>query len=171
MKNVGTDLYLKVQQRLYEEARVLDEERFGDWLDMLADDVRYVMPMPERCYRKDRAEQSREQWQAYIFDDDKDVLRMRIARLESGFVWSEDPRNVIRHLVHNVEVYPAPQPDTLRVHSLVEIHRNRLDGEEKRLLATRVDQWRATGDNYLLARREGAFCHAIVVDSNLNLFF
>ena len=135
MKTVGTDLYLKVQQRLYEEARVLDEERFGDWLDMLADDVRYVMPMPERCYRKDRAGQSRKQWQAYIFDDDKDVLRMRIARLESGFVWSEDPRNVIRHLVHNVEVYRAPQPDTLRVHSLVEIHRNRLDGEEKRALS------------------------------------
>ncbi len=171
MKAVGTDLYLKMQQRLYEEARVLDEERFRDWLDMLTDDVRYVMSMPERCYRKDRTGQRREQWQAYIFDDDKDVLRMRIARLESGFVWSEDPRNVIRHLVHNVEVYRAPEPDTLCVHSLVEIHRNRLGGEEKRLLATRVDQWRAVGGDYFLARREGVFCHAIVMDSNLNLFF
>nr|AYA78736.1 aromatic-ring-hydroxylating oxygenase beta subunit [uncultured bacterium] len=171
MKAVATELYLKMQQRLYEEARVLDEERFGDWLDMLSDDVRYVMPMPERCYRKDHTEQSNAQWQAYIFDDNKDVLKMRIARLESGFVWCEDPRNVIRHLVHNVEVYRAPEPDTLCVHSLVEIHRNRLDGEQRRLLATRVDHWRATDDDYLLARREGVFCHAIVADSNLNLFF
>ena len=120
---------------------------------------------------QDPPTENREQWQSYIFDDDKDVLRMRIARLESGYVWSEDPRNTMRHLVHNVEVYRASEPNTLRVQSVVEIHRNRLDGEEKRLIATRVDLWREEGEAHRLARREGAYCHAIVADSNLNLFF
>ena len=45
-ETVDIELYVRMQQRLYEEARLLDEERFNDWLDMLTDDVRYVMPVP-----------------------------------------------------------------------------------------------------------------------------
>ncbi len=167
-QSIGADLYTRMQQRLYEEARLLDEERFDDWLNLLTDDVRYILPLPERRFRKDRTRQT---WTAYIFDDDKEILQMRIARLKSGYVWSEDPHNNIRHLVNNVEVYPGDDRQTLRVNSVVEIHRSRLDGEEKRLIATRTDQWRAVGEDYYLARREGLFCHALVLDSNLNLFF
>ena len=37
---------------LYREAELLDERRYREWLDLLADDVRYWMPMRPSLSRK-----------------------------------------------------------------------------------------------------------------------
>jgi ethylbenzene dioxygenase subunit beta len=168
--NADLETYVQLQRRLYEEARLLDQERYDEWLKLLCDDVNYQMPMPQRRFRRDRAA-SDEPWPTYIFNDNKDALRMRIARLGSGYVWSEDPANCVRHIVSNIEVFLHDEADSVRVNSIVEIHRDRLDGEFKRLTVSRTDIWRHAQSDYFLARREGVFEHAVVQDSNLNVFF
>ena len=42
----------EVEQFLYREARLLDERRFPEWLELLADDVRYWMVLRGNRYPK-----------------------------------------------------------------------------------------------------------------------
>ena len=42
----------EVEQFLYREARLLDERRFREWLELLTDDVRYWMPGRSTRYPK-----------------------------------------------------------------------------------------------------------------------
>jgi hypothetical protein len=41
-----------VEQFLYREARLLDERRFHDWLELFTDDLRYWMPVRTSRYPK-----------------------------------------------------------------------------------------------------------------------
>lgn len=162
--------HLALGQTLSYEARLLDQERFADWLDLLADDVRYQLPLTARRFRADRSA-ALAQGPGYVFDDDKARLAIRVQRLESGLVWAEDPRNAVRRIVSNVEIYRAEIDGEARVHSVVEIHRSRMDAQQRRLTASRTDLWRCKDDAWRLARRLIRFDHAVVIDSNLNVFF
>ena len=45
-------LIREVEQFLYHEARLLDERRLHEWLDLLTDDVRYWMPVRTTRYAR-----------------------------------------------------------------------------------------------------------------------
>lgn len=169
-EGVSADLYIQLQQALYREARLFDTEQYEDWLAMLTEDVHYVMPMGARRFRDDKAA-ARAPMETLIFNDNMDILKMRIARLKSGFVWAEDPRNAARHIVSNVEVETGAKPEEVVVRSVIEVHRSRLDGEGKRITGGRVDIWRNVGGDWKLARRDIRLDHPVIGDSNLNLFF
>ena len=162
--------HLAVAQQLYFEARLLDEERYEQWLELLADDLRYRMPLPERRFRRD-AQGAHPFGPGHVFDEDKARLALRVQRLTSGMVWAEDPRNRVRRFVGNVEVYATDAPATVRVHSNVDIHRARQDGFERRLTAARADLWRHEAGHWKLACRDITFDNPVVRDSNLNVFF
>lgn len=165
------DQHLALTQQLYCEARLLDEELFADWLDLLAQDVHYQLPLTSRRFRADHSA-ALAQGPGYVFDDDKARLGLRVQRLESGLVWAEDPRNCVRRIVSNVEIYRAHQIDgEARVYSVVEIHRSRMDAQQRRLTASRTDLWRCEDGTWRLARRLIGFDHPVVIDSNLNVFF
>ena len=42
-----------------------------------------------------------------ILDETKETLTARVARLETGMAWAEDPPSRTRHLISNIEVEPA----------------------------------------------------------------
>ena len=42
---VSADLYLEIATFLFDEADLLDSGRFEEWLELLADDVVYEMPL------------------------------------------------------------------------------------------------------------------------------
>jgi 3-phenylpropionate/trans-cinnamate dioxygenase beta subunit len=162
--------HLVLEQTVYREARLLDEERFDEWLDLTTDDIRYTMLLGSRRFRRDRSPLP-VAGRGFIFDDDRNRLRLRIDRLQSGYVWAEDPMNCVRRLVSNVEIVAGEAPGTATVCSNVAIHRNRIDGETRLLVAGRRDEWREVEGNWRLARREMTFDHSTVPDSNLNVFF
>ncbi|NCA13270.1 MAG: 3-phenylpropionate/cinnamic acid dioxygenase subunit beta [Proteobacteria bacterium] len=173
MRNVGSMLsvehHLALQQQLIREARLLDEESFDDWLALLNDDVRYRLPLAERRFRKDRSAPS-ELGSGYIFDDTKQRLRLRINRLQSGYLWAEDPRNCVRRVISNIEIWQADD-NQAEVFSVVTIHRSRLDGFERQLTAGRRDRWQTTAAGWQLVLRDIQLDNAVVMDSNLNVFF
>ena len=99
------------------------------FLYMEADDVRYWMPIRPNRYpvnskaitildgsRYEEAEISSEEELAFM-DEDKDSLTRRIARLDTGMAWAEDPPSRTRHIITNIEVEAGDTEDELRAYS------------------------------------------------------
>src|SRR5215217_1633507 len=112
------DLIREVEQFLYREARLLDSRRFHEWLELFTDDVRYWMAGRSNRYPKsskaitildpDRYVEDdvgREDELA-LLDESKETLAARVARLDTGMAWAEDPPSRTRHLVGNLVVEP-----------------------------------------------------------------
>lgn len=107
-----------------------------------------------------------------IYKDTLGVLKTRITRLTSGMVWCEDPVNSVRHLVTNIEVYATEQANEFKIYSTLLLSRGRLDGKRKQFTAAREDLWRRGEDSaWRLTFRKIILDDAVVLDSNLNLFF
>ena len=77
---------------LYLEAELLDQHRFHEWLDLFADDVRYVAPIHESVQGQPAA--SNGELGYYLFNEDKGSLTMRVKRLDTGLAHVETPASV-----------------------------------------------------------------------------
>jgi len=103
-----------VEQFLYREARLLDERRFHEWLDLFTDDIHYWMAARTNRYpRSSKAiaifdadgypdENAEAADEFGLFDEDIGTLRARVARLDTGMAWAEDPPSRTRHLITNI---------------------------------------------------------------------
>src|SRR6201991_5088402 len=133
-ERAGRDVHFEVEQFYYEEAELLDDGRFADWLELLADDLDYWMPTPTHRLRRQQALSIAARGEADFYDETKDSLAWRIRRFDSGMAWAEDPPSRTRHLITNVvahHVDPAGTPgftdDDLLVRSAFLVYRNRLE--------------------------------------------
>ncbi|TBR10189.1 MAG: hypothetical protein EPO47_04495 [Rugosibacter sp.] len=93
--------------------------------------------------------------------------------MQSGLVWAEDPRNNVRRIISNVEIWQGGEANEAEVYSVVTIHRSRIDGEEKHFVAGRRDVWRETaeGSGWRLVVRDLLLDTSVVLDSNMNTLF
>src|ERR1043166_5269003 len=90
----------QVEQFLYREARRLD-----DWLDLLADELHYWMPMRRNIKFGDwELEFTSADTEINWFDEGKDVLAGRIRQINTGIHWPEEPVSRFEHMITNVEV-------------------------------------------------------------------
>lgn len=155
---------------LFREARMLDGERYPEWLDLLAEDIHYWVPGVENRNRQDPMGAYSASHMAY-FDDTKADLARRIARFTSDTAWAENPPTRHTHVVSNVEVDPDSPSDGLLVHSVLICHRWRYEHDEDVLYARREDLLRETPDGgLLLARRKAVLSHNVLPAKNLNTF-
>src|SRR5438067_12147940 len=98
-------LQQEIEQFLFREARLLDEGRFHEWLELFSDDVRYCMPVQEAIQGADAlAERAGLDLAFALFDDDKKSLQMRVRRLDTGLAHVEEPPSLTQRLITNVEV-------------------------------------------------------------------
>ncbi|MGQ0699619.1 MAG: 3-phenylpropionate/cinnamic acid dioxygenase subunit beta [Panacagrimonas sp.] len=164
-------LHHEMSQWLYREARALDEERFRDWLAMLAPDIHYWLPLRENRFRKDRRPEPEPSSSASVFNDDLFDLELRIKRFETGLVWSEDPAPRTHRVVSNVEVIPGSDADTLEVFSGISICRSRRQDEEVTFNARRRDRFRRIHGTWKLVRRHILATHHVFLDENVSVFF
>src|SRR3954454_25103131 len=131
------DLRFEVEQLYYQEAELLDDGRYADWLDMLADDLDYWMPTRANRLRRQQSLSVAARGEAAFYDETKDSLAWRIRRFDSGMAWAEDPPSRTRHLVTNVMVVHAAPAEhdgvgenDLWAQSAFLVYRNRLEREE-----------------------------------------
>ena len=87
----------RVSRFLYREANLLDEWRLDDWLELLTEDVRYVVPSTDLPDGDPDSE-------LVLIDDDLPRLRGRVERLKSRRAHREYPWSRLRRIVSNVEV-------------------------------------------------------------------
>lgn len=161
----------ELSQWLYREARALDEERFRDWLAMLAPDILYWMPLRENRFRRDRRPEPDPSNSASVYNDDYFDLELRIKRFETGLVWSEDPAPRVNRVVTNIEVMPGADANGLSVYSNVSICRSRRQDEEVTFNAKRRDTFRRVDGEWKLARRHILATHHVFLDENVSVFF
>ncbi len=156
---------------LYEEARLLDEERFHEWLALLSKDIHYWLPVRENRFRKDRREPPTPDKWASVYNDRYEDLVDRVGRFDTGLAWNEDPPNRIRRFVTNIEVEHTDNPAELAVHSKVIVYRSRRQAEEVWFAGSRRDIVRRENSAWKIARRLIILDHHVFLDENVSIFF
>ena len=177
------DVLRQVEQFLYREARLLDSRQFRQWIDLLADDLRYWIPMRSNRYsaasksisildgsRYEEDDLSKESDQAFM-DEDKGSLRRRVDRLDTGMAWAEDPPSRTRHLISNVEVEPGERESEVKVYSNFIMYRSRGETEEDFYVGSREDVLRNVDGSWQLASRKIVFEQNVLSAKNLSNFF
>jgi phthalate 3,4-dioxygenase subunit beta len=158
----------RVHQWLVEEAEVLDNRRYGEWLDLLTDDVVYRMPV--RVTSAHSLEDSVLEDMDHL-DEDRYSLRKRVERFETEHAWTEDPPSRTRHFVTNVRVWPGEREGELVAKSYVLLFRSRGDVRDADLLsAERTDLLRDVEGELRLARREVLVDESVLRTQNLAVF-
>lgn len=113
----------EAEQLLYREARLLDEVRFEEWLELFTDDGIYWLPINDD-----------EQYDAStisIIYDDTERMGERVYRTLHTAVLDQNPRSRTVHAVTNVEVDPEPVDGDLRVHCVQTITEMRPGGQRQ----------------------------------------
>jgi 3-phenylpropionate/cinnamic acid dioxygenase small subunit len=166
----------EVAEFLYVEAELLDERRYDDWLALLADDIRYWMPMRRNVkYGDTTREFTREREDISWFDEGKETLTRRVRQIQTGIHWAEEPQSRIAHLVSNVQLLEAtpsvnaPQEVTTKCRFLV--YRNRVETETDFLVGKREDTLRRAGEGWQIARRKIILDQNVLLTKNLTFFF
>src|SRR2546428_13992676 len=95
----------EVQTFLYREARLLELNRFDEWLELFTDDVRYWMPVREEVQGQEGTGGGADSFSLY--DDDKKSLSLRVTRIQTGAAHSEVPASVTQRLITNILTKPA----------------------------------------------------------------
>ena len=179
---MGGELIREVEQFLYREARLLDERRFHEWLQLFTDDVRYWMVTRSNLYpRSSKAiailnlcrnvDETTEEDGLAILDESKKTLEGRIARLETGMAWAEDPPSRTRHLIGNIEVAPGPIASELEVFSNFIVYRNRSETEQDFYVGTRRDVLRRIDGTLRISSRKITLDQNVLVAKNISIFF
>ena len=161
---------------LYHEAELLDTRRYADWLALLADDIRYWMPMRRNVkFGEEDGEFTRETTDIAWFDEGKETLTRRVRQIETGIHWAEEPQSRISHLVSNVQLLEAtPSAADAREASVrcrFLIYRNRVETETDILVGKREDVLRRAGDAWQIARRKIVLDQNVLLSKNLTFFF
>lgn len=154
-------------QFLVEEAALLDGADYAAWLDLLCEDIRYVMPVRVTTARGAGFDALADMGH---FDENLYALRKRVQRLATDHAWTEDPPSRTRHFVSNVRTF-AGGGAGLRVESSLLLFRSRGDTRPPDLLsAGRADILRRADDGYRLARREIIVDESVLRTQNLAVF-
>src|SRR5919108_4120836 len=163
-------LLLKQQMEdfLYHEAELLDERRYEDWLELLADDVRYWMPMRRNVkFGELEREFTQEGRDINWFDEGKGTLTRRVQQILTGVHWAEEPLSRICHVVSNIQLLSVSpsvlEPAEVAVKCRFLIYRNRVETETDLLVGKREDVLRRANVQWKIAQRK------IILDQNVLL--
>jgi 3-phenylpropionate/cinnamic acid dioxygenase small subunit len=177
-ERASRDVHFEVEQFYYEEAELLDDGRFTDWLELLADDLDYWMPTRTNRLRRQQALSIAARGEAAFYDETKESLAWRIRRFDSGMAWAEDPPSRTRHLITNVvvrHVDPSQHRefsvDDLEVRSAFLVYRNRLQREENIFAGRRTDILRRVSAGLQVARRVVLLDQNVLQAKNISTFF
>jgi 3-phenylpropionate/cinnamic acid dioxygenase small subunit len=175
------ELLREVEQFLYREARLLDERRFHDWLGLFTDDVRYWMGGRSTRYPpsskaitvldRERRQESEIEDELAILDETKMTLGGRIARLDTGMAWAEDPPSRTRHIIANIEVEPGDTASELKVYSNFLVYRTRAESEQDFYVGSRQDVLRRVDGAWKIARRKLVLDQNVLLPKNVSIFF
>ncbi|MEW1962697.1 3-phenylpropionate/cinnamic acid dioxygenase subunit beta [Microbacterium sp. NPDC077644] len=160
--------HLDLSRWLVEEAYILDDQRYEEWLDSIAEDVHYLMPV--RVTTALGAGYTTSPGMAH-WDENKYSLGRRVARFLTEHAWTEDPPSRLRHFVTNVRTFETDVPDELIVDSAVLLFRSRGDtNPASTISAQREDVFRKTDTGYVLARRVILIDESVLRTQNLAIF-
>jgi 3-phenylpropionate/cinnamic acid dioxygenase small subunit len=161
-------VYGDILDFLIDEAALLDDDLHQEWLELLADDIAYKMPVRKTLYRRDGKGFANA---SFHFNDNKTSLALRVKRSVAILTaFDRDPAPRIRRMVSNVVVREGGK-DEYEATSSILMLRNRFDDPTYDILTgRREDLIRRTGAGFKLARRTVLLDQAGLGASYLNVF-
>jgi N,N-dimethyl phenylurea N-demethylase beta subunit len=149
------------------EAKVLDERRFDAWLEMIDDDIVYDVPVRES--RMNFADETTPD--GFRIRDDKNLIKIRVARLATGQAWAEVPPSRTCRVVGSVLVTRTDDPTIIEVDSATILYRQRgTDGPGDIIPVRRTDRLRLTDDGPKLLSRRALLTETVLHTPNLGVF-
>jgi len=103
--SVSEQLTARLVDFIYDEAELLDQAQYAEWLDLFSEDGLYWIPSepeqndPYRCT-------------SHLFDD-KLMRGLRVERLNSARAYSQQPRSRCHHLLQRPRVRASEGSDNL----------------------------------------------------------
>jgi len=166
----------EIELFLYNEAELLDERRFEEWLDLFAADARYSMPMRRNVKAGEwERENTQEGEEVCWFDEDKVTLAQRVKQIRTGMHWAEEPISRVCHIVSAVQLLgvtrDAGQPSEVAVKSRFLVYRNRQETETDVFVGRRNDLLRRSDGRWQIARRQILLEQNVLLAKNLTTFF
>jgi 3-phenylpropionate/cinnamic acid dioxygenase small subunit len=162
-------LWLELTQFYIREAWLLDERKFKEWLDLFTDDVLYFMPRRKNVPRREQHRELTPPGDLAILEEDRRYLEMRVARLETGMAWAEDPPSRTRHLVGNLETTPLGNGEA-EARTAFLVYRSHLETDHQLLSGYREDVLRRVEGAWKVARRTIVLDANVLLDKNLSVF-
>lgn len=166
----------QIEAFLYQEVELLDERRYEDWLELLADDVRYWMPMRRNVkFGELEREFTREGQDINWFDEGKETLTRRVQQILTGVHWAEEPLSRLCHMLSNIQLLrvtpSAVEPVEVAVKCRFLIYRNRVETETDLLVGKREDVLRQVHGQWKIAQRKIVLDQSVLLAKNLTFFF
>lgn len=158
---------------LYDEAELVDNMRFEDWLECMHEDVSYWAPVRENRVARERREEFYSKGTSVYFEESKAFLAQRVFRLNTHMAWAEEPPSRSRHLVTNVRV-DERSDGAFAVRSNFLIYRSRGERYDDTIAGERRDIIVRAPEaplGYLILEREIRFDMATILTKNLSLFY
>jgi 3-phenylpropionate/cinnamic acid dioxygenase small subunit len=165
-------LQQQVNEFLFREARYLDERKLTEWLDFMAEDVHYFMPIRRNIKFGDwDLEYSDPEREISYFDEGKDILEGRVRQLKTGVHWAEEPVSRFEHLISNVEIINE-EGDTVEVASKFYVYQNRLQDEVQVFCGRRYDILRRDPETtFKVVKRTILLAQNVLLPKVINTFF
>ena len=140
------------EQFLYHEARLLDAQRYEDWLELFTEDATYWVPLEQG--QKDPYETSS------IIHDDRTLLELRVKQIRHPRAHARQPLARTVHQIGNVSVLSDGEEvrmtstltvvefrnEKQRVYGALVEHRLRKSGDTFRIAHKRVDLVNSEGE-------------------------
>jgi 3-phenylpropionate/cinnamic acid dioxygenase small subunit len=162
-------LWFELMQFYIREAWLLDERKFKEWLGLFTDDVLYFMPRRKNVLRREAHRELTPLGDLAILEEDKRYLEMRVARLDTGMAWAEDPPSRTRHLIGNLEAVSLENGE-VRARTAFLVYRSHLETDHQLLSGWREDRLRKVDGGWKVARRTIVLDANVLLDKNLSVF-
>jgi 3-phenylpropionate/cinnamic acid dioxygenase small subunit len=166
------DLRRDIEDFYYREAELLDDRKLREWFALLADDIRYWMPIRHNPLERPEnpADELAKPGEGYYFDDDKESLRIRVERVYARNAWAEMPPSRTRHLITNVRV-KKDDGRAVEVHANFLVYRTRMEADQDLFVGVRHDLLRRDRGGFKIARRTIILDQAVLRAKNISIFF
>lgn len=140
---MNVEQFLQLQSFLYHEARLLDTQRYEEWLELFTDDATYWVPLEQN--QKDPLETSS------IIHDDRTLLELRVKQARHPRAHARLPLARTVHQVGNVMV-SSEESSEVRVSSTLQLIEFR--NEKQRVYGALVEhRLRRAGDSFRIAHK------------------
>jgi len=161
----------EVEDFYYAEAELLDNRQFREWFTLLADDIRYWMPIRHNALERsnDLKDELAKPGEGFYFDDDKVSLRIRVERVYARNAWAEMPPSRTRHLITNVRI-KSDDGSSIEVHANFFVYRTRMETDQDVFVGERQDILRRMNGSFQIARRTIILDQAVLSAKNISVF-
>lgn len=172
MSQISLELQHQISQFLYQEAKLLDDWKFRDWLAVLAEDIAYTLRTTPNAQTRDRR-RSVEPPTTWVFNDTKDLLERRVARLETGMAWAEEPPSRTTHMVSNIIIEPTDVDGEYDVHMTYLLYRTQKEKDVTIYCGKRHDKIRKVDSEqgFQIFNRKIILDQVTYNSHNLSVFF